>query len=261
MLVHTPRLLTGATAALLLGALVGCGELAHRRLDFSDTEAVKVTKITILPGSGDVTVRTAAVPDTMIKRVVRYQGGEQPTAAYRLEGTALFLDTDCGRHCSVSFEVLAPEGVTVSGENGSGDVELTRVGAVELLVGSGDIRVRGTSATVRAETGSGEIEVTDATGAVRLRTGSGSVSGRGLSGGEIDAETGSGDVTLTLDAPGSVRAHAGSGSVEVTVPAGAYQVRTRTGSGDATVSIPDDPTAKLVLDVSADSGDVTVRPR
>ncbi|MBO4210497.1 DUF4097 family beta strand repeat protein [Micromonospora echinofusca] len=253
--------MTGATAALLLGALVGCGELAQRRLDFSDTEAVKITKITILPGSGDVLVRTAAVPDTSIKRVVRYQGGQQPKAAYRLEGTELVLDTDCGRRCSVSFEVLAPEGVTVSGENGSGDVELTRVGAVDLVVGSGDIRVRGTSAGVRAETGSGSIEVTDVTGAVRLRAGSGGVTGRGLRGAEIDAETGSGDIELTLEAPGPVRAHAGSGSVEVTVPPGAYQVRARTGSGQTTVGVPDDPTARLVLDVGADSGDVTVQPR
>lgn len=260
MAVPVPRVLAAATGAFALLALVGCGNLTQRRLDFSDTEAVKVTRITILPGSGDVTVRTGPVPDTQIKRVVRYQGGE-PQTKYRLEGDELFLDTDCGRQCSVSFEVLAPEGVAVVGENGSGDIELTRVGMVDLLVGSGNIQIRGTTAGVRAETGSGDVHVTDVAGTVRLRAGSGNITGRGLRAADVNAETGSGDIRLTLETAASVRAHAGSGSVEVSVPAGAYRVRSHTGSGDATVGVPDDPTAKLLLDVSAESGDLTLNRR
>jgi ribosomal protein L11 methylase PrmA len=45
----------------------------------------------------------------------------------------------------------------------------------------------------------------------------------------------------------------------VIVPPGSYQVRTDTGSGDATVTgVTNDPSSRNVLDVHTGSGDVSV---
>lgn len=251
------RVAATAVGAVALAASGGCALAAEQQLDFHNTEEVRITRITISPGSGDVAVRTGSVSGVEIDRVVRYHGGE-PDAAYRIDGTELFIDTDCGRRCSVSFDILAPEGVTVRGENGSGDAVFTRTGAVDYTVGSGSIQLVDPAGEVRAETGSGDITVTGAPAAVSLRTGSGSISGHGLGGGEVQAETGSGDVELTLEKPASVRADTGSGDVRLTVPTGSYQVRADSGSGDTDVRVTPDPAAKLVIAVHTDSGDIMV---
>jgi DUF4097 and DUF4098 domain-containing protein YvlB len=128
-------------------------------------------------------------------------------------------------------------------------------------LGSGSINGSGASEPVQAETGSGDITVTDVEGAVSTRTGSGSVTGRGLGGGEIKVETGSGDISLELDTAAAVSAHASSGAVDPSVPAGRYRVRSTSGSGPEDVSVTDDPTASLLLDVRTGSGDITISQR
>ena len=248
----------GAAAALIL--LAGCDTLSFRRLDFDNTEKVKISRITVLPGAGDVVVRAAGQsPEVRVKRVLRYQG-DQPDARYEIKGDELILDTDCGDRCSISYEVTAPEGVAVRGETGSGNVELTRVGPVEIRLGSGNVTVTGGTGPVRAVTGSGNIEVADVAGPVNLRASSGNISAAGI-GGQVDAEASSGNVTVELTRPASARAHASSGDVTLIVPAGRYQVRSRTGSGDDHVEVANDPAASLVLDVGTGSGNVTLTSR
>jgi hypothetical protein len=240
----------------VLAALVGCDPISFRQLDFTDTEAVTIETVTILPGAGDVVVRSSTRSDVQVKRVVRYQGAE-PQADYRIEGTELILDTSCGRQCSVSYTVAAPAGVAVRGENGSGDLDLHRVGGVQVDVGSGDIAVSSPTGPVRVGTGSGSVEVSNAPAGVTMRTGSGDVTGRAI-GGTVQAESGSGDVTVDLAAPASVRAHASSGTVRLTVPTAAYRVRSSTGSGDADLRVADDPSATFLLDLETGSGDIVL---
>ncbi|MFU8851900.1 DUF4097 family beta strand repeat-containing protein [Micromonospora sp. SL1-18] len=250
---------TAAAAAATLILLSGCDTLSFRELDYDNTEAVRITRITVRPGSGDVTVRGSGSADVRIKRVVRYQGG-QPDTRYRINGDELVLDTGCGNRCGISWEVTVPEGVTVRGETGSGDIVLSQVGAVDVKLSSGDVSVTGARGDVRAETSSGNIAVVDATGAVRLRASSGRVEARRLAAG-VDAKTSSGDVTVELDQPASARVRAGSGNVRLAVPDGRYRVRTNTGSGEATVGVANDPSATLLLDVSTGSGDVEISQR
>ncbi|MEW2382946.1 DUF4097 family beta strand repeat-containing protein [Micromonospora sp. NPDC047707] len=249
-----------AFAAATLIVVAGCDSLSFRRLDFDNTEAVKITTVRVLPGAGDVVVRATGAPGSVrIKRVVRYQS-DQPETTYRVDGTELVLDTDCGPRCSISYEVTAPPGVAVQGETGSGDVDVSRTGAVDVTVGSGDVRVANAGGPVRVETGSGDIEVVDVTAPVRLRASSGDITARRLGGG-VDVEANSGRVTVELATPASVRAHASSGDVELTVPAGSYRVRSEVGSGRAEVGVPNVPSATLVLDVATGSGDLTVSQR
>ncbi|MBX7265695.1 DUF4097 family beta strand repeat protein [Micromonospora sp. Llam7] len=257
----TARRTSIAVAAITgLIVLVGCDNISFRRLDFDTTESAQITAIRVLPGAGGVVIRADADADGVrIKRMVRYQGG-QPGPTYEIKGTELVLDTSCGRRCSVSFEVTAGEGVSFEGETGSGNVDLSDVGRVDLRVGSGDVRVAGAAGPVRVETGSGNIEVDNVASPVVLRASSGNVTGTRL-GGEVDAEANSGNVSLELDRPVSARAHASSGNVELTVPGGGYQVRSKVGSGEAELGVPHDPSATLVLDLRTGSGNITLTSR
>ncbi|WP_433386983.1 DUF4097 family beta strand repeat-containing protein [Micromonospora sp. KLBMP9576] len=255
---RTAVALLAAAATLMVSA--GCENLSSRRLDYDNTEAARISSIRLLPGAGDVTVRASGPQDEVrIKRVVRYHGG-QPDTAYEIKGAELVLDTDCGNRCSISYEVTAPAGVGVQGEVGSGNIDLSKVGRVEVLSGSGNIRVVDAGGPVRAEAGSGNVDVDEVAAAATLRVSSGNITGRRLGGG-VDAEAGSGNVTVDLTAPASARAHAGSGNVELVVPAGRYRVRSSTGSGDAELGVPDDPSAALVLDLSTGSGHVALTQR
>ncbi|MFF3856811.1 DUF4097 domain-containing protein [Micromonospora sp. NPDC002575] len=248
----------GAAAAVIL--LAGCDNLSLRRLDFDDVESTRITRVTVLPGSGDVTVvGSGPAGQVRIKRVLRYHG-DQPGARYEIRGDELVLDSDCGDRCSISYEVTAPEGVAVSGETGSGNVVLSRVGEVDVRLGSGNLELTRATGPVRAETDSGNVEVDDVRGPATLRAGSGDVTGSRL-GGQVDAETDSGDVTVELAAPASVRAHTANGDVQLVVPAGRYRVRSDVGSGEAELGIVPDPGASLLLDVAAGSGNVTVTAR
>ncbi|WP_341717173.1 DUF4097 family beta strand repeat-containing protein [Micromonospora sp. FIMYZ51] len=255
-----PRKATAIAMATTMIVLAGCDNLSSRRLDYDTTESARITAIRLLPGSGDVVIRGDGGTDGVrIKRAVRYQGS-QPDVTYQINGSELVLDTSCGRRCSVSYEVTTGAGVSVHGETGSGDIDLSRVGAVEVKVGSGNVRLSGAAGAVRAQTGSGDIEVYDVADPVVLRASSGNITASRLSG-EVNAEANSGNVTVELDRPASARVHASSGNVELTVPAGAYQVRSRAGSGQVELGVPHDPAAPLVLDLRTGSGNITVAAR
>jgi hypothetical protein len=247
-----------ALAGITLAALTGCNDLANSRLDFSATEKAAITEIQISGGDGDVTIRGGGTPGQVtIARVVRYRGDE-PGRTYRVTGSELSIDTDCGRVCSVSYEIEVPEGVAVRGENGSGDLRLTGVAEVDVEAGSGGISVTDSSGDVTVGTGSGDIRVRSVAGSLTASAGSGGIDARDVSGGSAQVKTGSGDVTLALDRPADVRGEVGSGNLTVTVPAGRYRVQTSTGSGDANVGVTQDPTAEHLLDLDSGSGDITV---
>jgi hypothetical protein len=247
--------LVGLTA---LTALAGCDGVANARLDFSSTEKVAITEIRVRGGSGDVTVRgSGPAGEFRIDRVVRYRGTE-PGRTYRLAGTVLHIETDCGRSCSVSYDIAAPPGVAVRGDNGSGDMTLSDVSAVDINVGSGNISVANSAGDVAVEAGSGDITVKAVGGDLTAETGSGTVDARGLMGAVATVRAGSGDLTVVRERPGGVTVSTGSGNIEVLVPDGRYRVDATTDSGDRNVGIADDPGATDVIRIESGSGDVTV---
>jgi hypothetical protein len=256
----TPRLAGRAGALTLIAAttlaLAGCGGVGAK-LTYRDTEKTKVTNIVLDGKSGDITVRTAAIAETRITRVIR--NSTDPKESYRLAGTTLYLDTRCGPDCNVSYEIEAPPGVAVRGSLTSGTVSLTNVGAADLEVTSGDILVRGATGAVQVKATSGDITVDDAKAGATLQATSGDLHAVNISGGPVSAKVTSGNVTVQLDAAASVTAQAGSGDVNVVVPAGSYQVRTQKGSGELKLAgVTDDASAKNILDLRVDSGNLTV---
>lgn len=253
-----PRVLPAAIlGAALVAGLAACGEVAYTRLEFSDTENVAITEIRIEPGSGDITVETADTKQVEIRRMVRYRADE-PDTSYKIDGTTLILDADCGSWCSVTYEVTAPKGVAVRGGTDSGNINLSGVSTVDMKIESGNVRVDGATGKVAAETGSGNVIVRGATGGVELSTGSGNIDAEQLGGPRNTARADSGNIVLSLIAPGAVTAQADSGNIRVRVPADSYQVEARTDSGRTDIQVPDVADGKYLLDLTTDSGNITV---
>lgn len=247
-------LIAAATATVL----TGCGGVGAK-LTFSDVEKAKVTDIVITGGSGDVMIRTAAITETRINRIIHRNS--DPGSSYRVEGATLSIDTDCGPNCSVDYDITAPQGVKVRGSLGSGDIGLTEVGAVDLSLTSGDMMINQVKGDVTAKATSGEITLNDVTGKVTASVQSGNVRAMRIGGGPVDVRATSGDVDVDVVKPMSVTAQTTSGDVTAHIPAGRYDIRTSARSGDVRLDglgLDDDAQSPNKLNISATSGDVTV---
>lgn len=250
------RVVVTLAAAASLIALAGCDGVVGAKMTFDDSEQVKVTEIVLTGGNADVLVTTGTAAETRIQREVR--GSTDPGPSYQLAGTVLTLASDCGSGCSTSYQIEAPAGVTVRGEVRSGDVQLERVGPVDLKVTSGDVGVLQATGRVKVRATSGDLLV-DGAPEAELECTSGDLSALDVAG-PITARSSSGDMMLSTSEPASVTASVISGDLAVTVPAGSYRVRTDTSSGDEMVdpAIDIDPKATHLLDLRARSGDLNV---
>jgi hypothetical protein len=260
----TPRLTRRAGALTLIAAtaattLAGCSGGIGARLTYDDTEKVKVTEIVLTGGSGDVLVKTAAISETHIKRIVRSTGSD-PGVSYRLDGTVLNVDTSCGHDCGVSYEIEAPTGVAVRGRLRSGDVSLTDVATADVTVTSGNILIERATGTVSAKATSGDITAVGLKGTSTLIAGSGNVEASEVSGGKpLRVEASSGNVRATLLQAAPVTAKAESGDVNLDVPAGSYRLQTSTSSGDEEIAgITNDPKGTNLIDARTSSGDLRI---
>ncbi|MBL7256152.1 DUF4097 family beta strand repeat-containing protein [Paractinoplanes lichenicola] len=246
--------LIAATAA---ATLTGCAGVIGARMTFDDTEKTKITEIRLDGGAGNVAIRTADVTETNIKRIIR-RSTSDPGESYRLDGSKLLIDSSCGHDCFVSYEIVAPAGVKVSGEFRSGDISLEAVGDTDVKMTSGDVNVMDPAGKVKIRAGSGDMRVMNAKSAVDIQSTSGDINVID-SAGPLTLKVTSGDISAGLSAPASVTAQTTSGDVQVRVPTGSYRIETRTGSGDANVSgLVSDPDAKNVLNLRTASGDAMV---
>ncbi|WP_030438551.1 DUF4097 family beta strand repeat-containing protein [Actinoplanes subtropicus] len=246
-----------ALIATTTAGLSGCAGVIGAKMTYDDTEKGKITDIVLAGGGGDVTVTTAPVTETTIRRVVRQ--ASNPGTPYQLQGTTLTLDTICGMHCSVSYEIKTPPGVKVHGRLGSGDIRLDSVADTDLELTSGDLTVTNATGPVQVRATSGDIHVNDAKSSVKVQSTSGDIEALNAAG-PVDVRVTSGDVQVSLAAPNSVTAHATSGDVTVNVPGdGKYKLVTSHGSGDLSIQgLENDSSAKNVIDVRTGSGDVNV---
>jgi DUF4097 and DUF4098 domain-containing protein YvlB len=203
-----------AVAAVIIaaaGTLTGCTWRFDQGKEFQDdrTESATVTEVQLIGGDGSVTLTRSTGTTIQIHRKVWYRGHRPDGRQDRVDGTALVLDTRCGRQCVVSYEVTVPAEVNVSGHLDTGPVDLAGVGTVAVDTGDGSIAVRGASGNVTVQTDTGQI---------RLETVAGKVTARTQDGG-ILVHTGAKDVTAETD----------TGPIELTDIAGAAELRTADG--------------------------------
>ncbi|SES28236.1 Putative adhesin [Actinokineospora terrae] len=262
---------TAVGVAVLLSSLAACG-IATKR--FSDDASVGGTIHAVRIESSAGSVRLRVGPSASVHRTVSYLDG-RPGVTHRVEGDVLVLRECEVRNCWVDYEVVVPEGVTVSGGLDSGSVDVEGASTVNLRVSSGEVKVRRVSGAVNVKAESGSVDLVDVkgkvaveaesggisardVGAATLRSESGSVDAQGVDG-AVDASAQSGSVTVRLSKAAGVKATTNSGSVQVTVPKGEYRVSAHTDSGDVDNGIGDYRDSPNHLELNADSGDVTVR--
>ncbi len=262
----------GASVVVVLAAVGGCS-LAQERFHDEATVEQTVRSVRIATDSGSVTIRVA--DKTVVKRDVAHSRGEQPGVTHWVEGDVLVLDACKPKYCTVDYSVGVPAGVSISGEADSGSVDIEGATSVNLKADSGNVTVRRVSGAVNVAADSGSVDLVDVGENVAVNAGSGNITVRGVGGnatlraesgrvearavgGSADVDAASGDVVVRLSAVGSVRAHAESGSIDVGVPRGRYRVIAATDSGDVRNSVGDDLASTNRIDLTAESGDVTV---
>ena len=203
---------TAALSLLLAAALPAGAQSEHtaRRdttLDARGARHVEVEaragslRITGVAGLTEVRVRgTARASDREllddIRLVARREGDRvvvrADIAEDRGRGVRVGWRDDYYRGLDLVIEV--PAGIAARVEDSSGDVEIRRVGALELLDSSGSIEVEDVD-SARIDDSSGEIRVRNVRGDVRLRDGSGSIEADDVRGAVIVERDGSGGVS------------------------------------------------------------------
>lgn len=236
-----------------------------------------VTGVQVSNGSGNVRIRTGETAS--VHRIVHYTDeSKKPGDTARVDNGTLVLDECKSNACWIDYDVVLPAGIKLNGDVSSGTVELNGVSDVNLRANSGDVTIRNASGavTVQADSGkvhlidvagavvvnqsSGSVELTNTKGTVQVTSNSGRFKGVGL-GGATTIESDSGDVEIDLAKAADVRAITGSGDLVVRVPQDRYRVTAAVDSGELTTSVPNDGTGSHLIDVKADSGDLTLSYR
>lgn len=226
--------------------------------DFKNTKTVSETirSVKLEGDSGSVKIRTGTGPSTVHQEVSYHWRGNPGDTFFRVDGDQLVL-TDCGNNCSVDFEVVVPAGVPVSGQLDSGGLDVAGVASVDVHADSGHARVEDVAGPVKLQLSSGGIDLRNV-GQVELHADSGSITATGVRG-PVDVTSSSGSVDFALTEANNVKVKADSGSVEVEVPGGPYRVIGDSDSGHRDIDVPTDGAAPHTLDLTTESGSVTVR--
>jgi hypothetical protein len=127
-------------------------------------------------------------------------------------------------HQALDLVIELPADMPLDVEDGSGELEIHNVGALDLRDGSGGATIEHVGGPLRVKDGSGELSIIDVKGDVEVTDGSGSLEIRDVQGGvEIDNK-GSGELRITNVAKSiHVRAK-GSGTVDVAHVGGDFVV-------------------------------------
>ncbi|MFI6098517.1 DUF4097 family beta strand repeat-containing protein [Lentzea sp. NPDC051213] len=270
-----------ALVALLVGAvLTACG-IRIVKYEFADDQVVadKFTSVRVRTGSGDVSIRyQQGLTETKIHRKIQHAKDNKPAnVSHRIEGNALVLE-DCGRNCSIDYEVAVPDpAILVRGEEvGSGNAVIEGLASVDYQVGSGNVTVRDIAGDVKIRTGSGDFRATAVKGTVTANVGSGNLWLDQLKGkvlvnthsgdirgtamdADVTADADSGNIDLTFLSARTARIDTRSGDVTVRVPGNdSYKVGGDTSSGERRIDVRTDPNALNELKLTTRSGDVKV---
>jgi len=203
-----------------------------------------VSSVALRTGSSTATIRGADGSGYTVRRTVRFAdgkpGGPEPAESSHLDGTSLVLEGCPLPDCWFDYEVSVPRSTAVTGETGSGGVDVAGIGG-----------------PVRIGSGSGAVQLSDVSGEVAVKTGSGAVSGERLGGPRTEIATGSGAVDLRTATVSSVRVESSSGAVRIVVARGQYRVDVQSG-GAKQVAVPHDAAASASIDVRSATGAVMV---
>ena len=223
------------TLVLIAGAAPAdsCRYSAPRRLT---TPAAGVTRIVIIGRAGSLRVNgaagaaqiaatgTACASDSDFLKELRLDarrnGSEIVIEAVIPERVSIFNWTEA----SIDFEVTVPANVPIKVRDGSGELTIRNVGALDVVDGSGGIEIRGVNGTLEVRDGSGGITINDVNGDVEVVDGSGGIEIHNVQrnvriavdgSGGIEVSSIRGDFTVARDGSGGVDYERVSGRVSI----------------------------------------------
>jgi len=212
--------------ALLLGAatallITSCTSLGGEN-SFAEDSTVTgaITTVRLDMPVGDVHISVKDGAPAALHREVHYRG-DRPGSTSRLDDGTLVLG-GCDHDCGVQYDLVLPKELAVTGSVGTGRVTVDRATSADLRSGTGDVELRGISGAVKVSSGTGRVDV-------------------------------------GLSKPASVRVEAETGAVTVAVPPSSYRVSARSETGATTVDVPRDDSSANWLDLSSQTGRVTVK--
>ena len=262
----------------------GTGSAVTAEVDLQGPDAAKL-KVLTGPVRGRQTLRVLYPGDHVVDRSMGY--GSTTNLRVRDDGT--FGDEDgvekgdrmtiAGRgpgvEASADVKLFVPPGTQLKVNWGHGSASVAKVDADLFLdgaampihaedlhgpfhadIGSGEVEVLGSDATINIDTGSGRVHLRDVRTSepVLVDTGSGEVAGENLRAGSLAIDTGSGSINLeNLDAK-SVTMDTGSGEIDLDLAGDVSTLVVESGSGDITVSFP--PGVGAQVSVESGSGGI-----
>ena len=191
------------------------------------------------------------------------------------EGRRMTISGREGIEASADVKLLVPAGTNLMVYWGHGSASVARVdadvyvdgasmpihaedlhGPFHADIGSGEVEVIGTDATLNIDTGSGRVHLQDVrtTEDVLVDTGSGEVAGENLKAKTLAIDTGSGSINLENVDAKSVTMDTGSGEVDLDLAGDVSSLVVESGSGDITVSFP--PGVGAQVSVESGSGGI-----
>lgn len=214
----------------------------HKADRSSNIDAAGARMLELQSGSGAVQVIGKAGLNRVVIRGTACASDadllEEITLDVRREGSSVVVRANVRDHdrsydwrnneyARLDIVVEVPAGIAAEIDDGSGELDLSNLGAVRINDGSGEITASDL-ASLRIEDGSGEIRVSDVAGAVDIEDGSGEIELRNI-GGSIEIEDGSGEIDIRVARQG-IRISDSSGGIGVSDVGGDFIVE-NDGSG------------------------------
>ena len=245
---------------ILLVAAAGLAFWQFGDRDSDDTHRIddKISTVQLAAGSADVTIKVSDDDTTSVQEKRKFWFFKHGDA-YSVKDGVLKLDGDCGWQCTADFEVTVPRGTKVTGENGSGDIQIAGVAGVDAKSRSGKVELSDVQGDVTLDVTSGDVSVQDLTGKLDVKANSGDIEASGLKGGAVNVETTSGDIELALTESTDVHAKGTSGDIEISAPSGDYNVTAESKHGDVENNLGNNSTASHTLTATTTSGDIELR--
>ncbi len=186
-----------------LNIRAGAGSMDVSGVDDSDAIAVKAT---IVVPNADADDAANVIEREMVLELDREGDSARLNAWFEERFMGL------GSDAYIALQVGVPTGTAINIDDGSGSIDVMRVGAdVSIDDGSGSIDIEH-AANVKIDDGSGSIDVVNAAGDVSIVDGSGSITVRGV-GGSVTVDDGSGSISVSDVEKDFIVTDDGSGSV------------------------------------------------
>jgi Putative adhesin len=228
----------------------------------STTIPVKHGRLVASTGGGDITVHqgqlsggAARLTGTVQYSLVR------PRFTVTDSGVSLHCRLPTG-NCGLSATLDVPSRTAVDLTTGGGNMQVSGIqGNVMLDSGGGDVGISSIGGNADLLTGGGNVTAGDLGGTLTFTTSGGDVEGSGLFSRHVTLSSGGGNVSLVFtQVPADLSIISSGGDITIVLPHGstAYAIRSQTGGGDYSASVPTNDAAGNKIQVDSGGGNVSI---